>query len=204
MRFKVFDIGGREGAVEVVHERVLTAANGITAVRLAGLPLFAWLVLGTGRLALALAVLVLIAATDWVDGYVARRFDQVTRLGQFMDPMTDRVLIVTVAGTLLLAGVMPPSLAGLVIARDAALLALALALLRRVPAVRVTRTGKFATACLMAGLPLFLLGAADWGGAESAAVLAWGFTLLGAAAYYVAGTQYVRLFVRVRRERARA
>lgn len=204
MKFKVFDIGGRAGVEPVIHDRVLTVANAITLARLAGLPVFTWVVLGPGHLGLAFWLLVVVAATDWVDGYVARRFDQVTRLGRAMDPMIDRLLVVTVAATLLVAGIMPWPLAALVVARDAALLVLALGLLGRVPTVSVTRTGKFGTACLMVGLPTFLLGAADWGGAEAAAVLAWGFTLVGVLAYYVAGTQYARLFLRLRQERAAA
>lgn len=204
MRLKVFDIGGREGVPPVVHDLVLTAANAITAVRLAGLPVFAWLVLGPRRLGLAFGLLCAIAATDWVDGYVARRFDQVTRLGKVMDPMIDRLLVLVTAVTLLLAGILPLWLVLVVVGRDALLLVLALALLRKLPAVQVTRTGKFATACLMAGLPLFLLAATGWAGAAVARVLGWGVTLVGTAAYYGAGMQYARLFLRLRRKRLAA
>lgn len=204
MRLKVFDIGGREGVAPTVHDRVLTVANLISVARLAGLPVFAWLVLGPRRLAAAFGLVALVAATDWVDGYVARRFDQVTRLGKLMDPLIDRLLFATVGVTLVLAGILPllPALA--VVGRDTLVLVSALALLGRVPPIDVTRTGKFATATLMVGLPAFLLAAIDWSGAEPLAVLAWGFTVVGLCAYYVAGVQYLRWFVALRRARRQA
>jgi cardiolipin synthase (CMP-forming) len=194
-----FDAGARPGQTPVVHDRVLTVANGITAVRLAGLPLFAWLVLGPGNLAAAFWTLVAVGSTDWVDGYVARRFDQVTKLGKVLDPLIDRALLATAGVTLLLAGILPWWVLAAIVARDVLLFASAYALFRGVPPIGVTRMGKFATACLLIGLPGFLLGAIDWRGADAFAVIAWGYTIAGIVTYWIAGAQYARLAAALRR-----
>jgi len=187
-----FDAGTPRGRTLVVHDRVWTLANAITAVRLLGLPVFVWLVLGAAEYGWAFLVLVLLGATDWVDGYVARRFDQVTRLGRLMDPLIDRMLLATAAVTLVVAGFLPLLLALLVLVRDVALLLGVAIRYRGIPPVPVSRAGKFATACLLVGVPAFLPANLDWPGAGALAVVAWVATLVGIAAYYVAGVQYVR------------
>jgi cardiolipin synthase (CMP-forming) len=63
-----------------------------------------------------------VATTDWVDGYVARRFDQVTKLGRIMDPLVDRALLATAAVTLLVAGILPWWVLLAIVARDVLLL----------------------------------------------------------------------------------
>lgn len=188
----LFDAGLRSGQPVIVHDRVLTAANAITAVRLAGLPLFVYLAVGVGAYGIAALVLGTVAATDWFDGYVARRFDQVTRLGQFLDPLIDRILLATVALTLLALGWLPLWVVGAVVGRDVLLLGVGFALFRGRPPLPVSNTGKFATACLLVGVPGFLLANMDWGGAVAYRWVAWGFTLVGIAAYYVAGVQYAQ------------
>lgn len=185
-----------------MHDKVLTAANGITAIRLMGLPLFVWLVVGPERLALAFGVLALVATTDWVDGYVARRFDQVTRLGRLLDPLIDRAMLATAGLTMAAVGILPWWIVLVIVARDAALLVVGVALFRGIPTIPVSRTGKFATACLLFGVPAFLLAAVDWPGARVAQIAAWTSTLTGIAAYYVAGWQYAvaaRSILRARR-----
>jgi len=189
---RLFDAGLRTDRPVVVHERVLTAANAVTAVRLAGLPLFVYLVLGPAAYGIAFGLLALIAATDWVDGYIARRFDQVTRLGRLLDPLIDRLLLATAAITLLLEGFVPVLVAALVLGRDALLLTVTLVRYRGVPPLPVNRAGKFATACLLVGVPGFLLGNMRWAGAGLFLALAVGFTAVGVVAYYVAGGLYVR------------
>jgi cardiolipin synthase (CMP-forming) len=196
---RLFDAGARTDGPEVVHDRVLTVPNLITTLRLAGLPVFVWLLLVRDARAAAFAVLVAIGATDWVDGYVARRFDQVSRIGKLLDPMIDRLLLATAGITLVVAGIVPLWVLLVIVARDVALLVGALLLFGGIPPIAVTRTGKFATACLLIGLPAFLPAAMDWAGAGVSAVLAWGSTLLGAAGYWVAGVQYLRLALDVRR-----
>ncbi len=195
----LFDAGRRAEGAETVHERVLTAPNAITAVRLAGLPVFVWLVLGPQALVAAFWVLGAIAATDWVDGYVARRFDQVSRLGQVVDPLVDRLLLIATALTLLVAGLLPWPVVALVVGRDVVLLAVSFALFGAVPPIPVNRAGKVATAALLTGLPALLLAAADWAGAPLARGLAWTLIPLGTLSYYVAGVQYALAAWRLRR-----
>lgn len=198
----LFDAGARDDTPEVVHDRVLTAANLITAVRLAGLPVFVWLVLGPRELLAAFALLVVIGATDWVDGYVARRFDQVTRLGKLVDPVVDRMLLATATITLVVAGLLPWPLVVAILGRDALVLGTALVWFGGVPPMAVSRTGKFATAMLLIGVPGFLVAGVDWAGAGVLLVLAWACTLVGVAAYYVAAYRYGRIAWGIRRARA--
>jgi cardiolipin synthase (CMP-forming) len=193
-----FDAGARPGEEVVVHDRVLTAANAITFARLLGLPLFVWLVLGPGRLTAAFWTLVVVGGTDWVDGYVARRFDQVTRLGRVMDPLIDRALLATAGVTLVVAGILPWWILVAIVARDAVLLGTAFALFRGIPDIPVSRVGKFATACLLIGLPGFLLAEIDWVGAGFFGVLGWLYTAAGLVTYYAAGAQYARAAARLR------
>jgi cardiolipin synthase len=184
-----FDAGARGDGPATVHDRVVTAANAITAVRLLGLPLFVWLVV-SGAYGIGFGVLVVVAATDWVDGYVARRFDQVTRLGKTLDPLIDRAMLATAGITLLAIGFVPWWIVALVIGRDALLLAVGYVMFRGNPNLPVSRLGKFATACLLIGIPAFLLGRMDWVGAGILLVLAYGFSVLGIATYYVAAFRY--------------
>lgn len=198
----LFDVGGGAGA-ERVHDRVVTVPNAITAVRLLGLPLFVWLVLGAGRLLAAFFVLVVIAATDWIDGYVARRFDQVSRLGKLVDPLVDRVLLATATITLVIAGLVPWTLVALILLRDAVVLGTALVWFGGIPPIPVSRTGKLATALLLIGIPGFLLAGVDWVGADLVGVVAWTCTVAGIVAYYAAAVQYGRAALAIRRARGR-
>jgi cardiolipin synthase (CMP-forming) len=189
---RLFDAGLRTDRPVVVHDRVWTVANAVTFARLAGLPLFVWLMVGPAAYGMAFLTLAVIGATDWVDGYVARRFDQVTRLGRLMDPLIDRALIATAALTMLALGIIPAWIVAAVVGRDLLLVATALVLFRGNPQIPVTRLGKFATACLLVGVPGFLLGHMDWGGAPFWGGVGWTATLVGIVAYWVAGVVYAR------------
>jgi cardiolipin synthase (CMP-forming) len=196
---RLFDAGARAGADETVHDRVLTVPNAITVVRLLGLPVFAWLLLGADRPAAALVTLLAVAGTDWLDGYVARRFDQVSRIGKLIDPLVDRVVLAAAAITLAVAGIVPWLVLGAILFRDLAVLVGALALFGQVQPMPVTRLGKVSTACLLAGLPAFLVGALDWGGARAFSGAAVLLTGVGLVAYYAAAGQYAWLAVALRR-----
>lgn len=200
----LFDAGRRgDAGQERVHDRLLTAANAITAVRLAGLPVFVWLVLGPQRYGAAFVLLVVIAATDWVDGYVARRFDQVTRIGKLVDPLVDRLLLATATITLAVAGLLPWALLALIVVRDAVILGVSVWWFAGVPPIPVSRVGKLATALLMLGIPGFLLSGVEWGGADAVRILAWLSTVAGIVAYYVAAARYGRVARAIRSSRAR-
>jgi cardiolipin synthase len=198
----LFNAGARDGAGrERVHDRWLTAPNVITAVRLAGLPLFVWLVLDQQRLLTAFVVLVVIATTDWVDGYVARRFDQVSRIGKVVDPLVDRLLLATAVITLMIAGLLPWPLLVAILFRDAMVLGVSLVWFAAIPPIPVSRTGKLATALLMVGVPGFLLAGIEWAGSNVVLALAWGFTLAGIVTYYLAAIRYGRVARAIRRAR---
>lgn len=197
----LFDAGARAGG-ERVHERLLTAPNVITAVRLLGLPVFVWLVVGPQRYLAAFWVLVTIAATDWIDGYVARRFDQVSRIGKLVDPLVDRMLLATAAITLLVAGLLPWPLLVAIVLRDVVVLGASLVLFGGLPPIPVSRVGKAATALLMIGVPGFLLAGIDWAGSAAFLVVAWVATVAGIVAYYVAAARYGRVALAIRRARS--
>ena len=198
----LFNAGARgEGWRERVHDRVLTVPNAITAVRLAGLPLFAWVALGARRLLVAFWLLVAIAATDWIDGYVARRFDQVSRIGKVVDPLVDRLLLATAVITLLIAGLIPWPLVALILVRDVLILSVSLWWFGAVPPIPVSNTGKLATALLMIGVPAFLLAGIPSPVSMTLTVLALITTGVGIAIYYLAGIRYGRVARAIRRAR---
>lgn len=198
----LFDAGRpADAAEERVHDRLLTLPNVITAIRLAGLPLFAWLVLDRRQYLAAFWVLALIATTDWIDGYVARRFDQVSRIGKLVDPLVDRLLLATATITLVIAGLLPWPLLVLILARDIAVLGLSLVWFGGVPPIPVSHVGKLATALLMIGVPGFLLAGVDWVGSTAVLLAAWITTLAGIVAYYVAGVRYGQAALAIRRAR---
>ena len=198
----LFDAGRRTNAEgEQVHDRLWTAPNAITAIRLAGLPVFVVLVVRSERYLAAFGVLALVAATDWVDGYVARRFDQVSRIGKVIDPLVDRVLLATATITLVVAGLLPWPLLVAILARDVAVLTVSLVWFAGVPPIAVSRAGKLATALLMLGVPCFLLSGVDWAAADTIRAVAWVSTVTGIIVYYVAAARYGRVALAIRRAR---
>lgn len=135
-----------------------TWANLVTIVRLALLPVFFWLLFATGHRALAAWLLGVLGATDWIDGYLARRFHQVSNVGKIMDPVADRVLVV--AGLLAVAGAggVPWWFALATLGREVivSLLTVTLAALGAAR-IDVLWWGKVSTFALMTSFPLFLL-----------------------------------------------
>ncbi len=196
----LFNAGARTDVPVVVHDRVVTVANGITLARLLGLPLFVWLVAGQGAYGMGVLTLFVVGTTDWIDGYVARRFDQVTRVGKLIDPLIDRALIATAALTLLAIGFIPWWIVAAVVGRDVVLLLAGFVIFRGAnPNIPVSNLGKFATACLLLGIPGFLVGRMDWPANTLVLVLAYGSSILGIVTYYVAGWRYARIALSLRR-----
>lgn len=190
---RVFDVGEREGRPP--DGRIVTVPNLLSLLRLAVLPLL-WIDLTGGRFGRALLVLGLSAATDWLDGYLARRLDQRSRLGELLDPLGDRLLLVVAAVGLVVGGVVPAWVMVLLVLREAAVFLAGLVLLaggRRIPPT--SRLGKAATFGLLWALPL-LLGAA-WVG-EGAAVqpflagLGWAALGINLVLAYVTAVGYAR------------
>ena len=177
-------------------DRVLTIPNGISAARLAGVPVFLWLVLGP-RTATAdyWAVALLIAAglSDWLDGKIARALNQTSRLGQLLDPAADRLYIVATIVALAVRAIIPWWLVAVLALREITVGG-ALAVLRRragFGTLQVSFVGKGATLCLLYAFPLLFLGDHPGWGGTVARVLGWAFATWGTVLYWWAAMLYI-------------
>ncbi|HTT59202.1 MAG TPA: CDP-diacylglycerol--glycerol-3-phosphate 3-phosphatidyltransferase, partial [Acidimicrobiales bacterium] len=136
----------------------LTWPNAITLVRLLALPVFLWLLFGTGHRAVAAWLLGALGATDWIDGYVARRWHQVSNVGKILDPSADRVLVIAGLVAVAAAGGVPWWFALLSLSREVIVSVLTLVLAALGAArINVLWWGKVSTFALMFTFPLFLL-----------------------------------------------
>lgn len=171
--------------------RVWTVPNLLSALRLAGVPLFLWLVLGPELDGLALGVLLLSGITDYLDGWLARRWDQQSALGEILDPVADRLYILAVIVALALREVIPWWVAIILPARDVFLWCLVpLLRTRGYSALPVHFLGKAATFNLLYAFPLLLLGEGESTIATLAEVFGWAFAVWGIALYWWAGLLY--------------
>lgn len=174
-------------------DRILTIPNVLSLLRLIGVPVFLWLVLVPQADVAAFILLVVAGATDWFDGYLARRLNQQSRLGVLLDPLADRLYIAATLLGLALRELIPWWLVGVLVARELFLLTLVPRLRRAGKvALPVTYVGKAATFCLLWGFPLLLLGGVPAFGAAAAA-FGWAFALWGTYLYWWAGLRYGRL-----------
>ena len=182
----------REAAAGVWDDPWFTLPNALSALRLAGVPVFLWLLLGPQADLLALLVLVVSGVTDWLDGKLARWLNQYSRLGVLLDPAADRLYIIATLVAFVLRGVVPWWAAAALIARDV-LLTLCLPVLRyhgfEPPDVHYL--GKAATFCLMYAFPLLLLVQADFAYAAVIRPFAYAFTCWGGVLYVWAGLLYL-------------
>lgn len=175
------------------YDRVLTVPNALSVLRLLSLPLFVWLVLGPEEDAIAVVVLTLAAITDYLDGVIARRWNQESRIGQLLDPVADRATSLVVPITLAIRDIVPWWFVVVLLARDVVVAVAAYGLVRREKVtVPVTYLGKAATFCLLFGLPLLLLGTAAGAVGDVARVLGWSFTVWGAGLYWWSAVVYVQ------------
>ncbi len=182
--------------VETGHDedRILTIPNAITMVRLLLLPVFVYLLFGQDDRFWSGWLLLGIGATDWVDGYLARRLDQVSNLGKILDPVVDRLLFFVGVGAILIDGSVPTVVAVLVLVREVSIalatLGLAMAGARRID---VTWIGKCATFLLMGALPGFLVSNSDSSIADWYGALAWAAAIPGLILSYYSLAMYVPL-----------
>lgn len=176
----------------------LTIPNIISVARLLGVPLFLWLILVAEADVWAFVVLVIGGASDWLDGYLARRLNQFSRLGEILDPAIDRLYIAATLVGLALREFIPWWLLGLLVARDVLLLALLPALRRRGRiALPVTYVGKTGTFALLWGFPLLLLGGLPFPVGAAIVAIGWAFALWGTFLYWWAGVRYAQMAFRV-------
>ena len=182
----------QETAVQT--DRIVTLPNALTVVRLLGIPVFVWLALGPKNDAAAALVLVGIGVTDWADGYLARKWNQITRFGQLMDPIADRLATFATLLVFLVRGVVPWWLVAILIARDV-VLALEMSRLKAhgVTGLPVNFVGKAATAMLLGSFPLLLWGAqAESGFLQLVYAIGAGLALWGVGLYLYSAWLYLR------------
>ncbi|WP_077041773.1 CDP-alcohol phosphatidyltransferase family protein [Rhodococcus sp. MTM3W5.2] len=161
----------------IMSDRIVTVPNLLSVVRLVGVPLFVYLLLGPHADGWALAILMLSGFTDWADGKLARLLNQSSRLGALLDPLVDRLYVVSTLVAFAIRGIIPWWVAAVLIGRDV-ILALTLPIYRSrgLPPPAVLYLGKAATFALMFALPLVLAAQGDWAIAPIAR--AWGYALL--------------------------
>jgi cardiolipin synthase len=175
----------------VVSHRVLTIPNVISIIRLAGVPLFLWLILVPEADGLALAVLAISGASDYADGYLARKLNQTSKLGAILDPVADRLYILSTVIGLGIRDIIPWWMVIILPARDAFLWCLVPFLRTRgYSALPVHFLGKAATANLLYAFPLLLLGDGTGVLATLAKVFGWAFAIWGTGLYWWAGLLY--------------
>ncbi len=176
-------------------DRVVTVPNAITLVRLLLIPVFVWLLFGQDDRVGAAVLLAVLGATDWVDGFLARRWHQVSTVGKILDPTADRLLLAVGVVSIVIADAVPLWIAALTFLREGlvAITALTLASMGA-KRIDVTWAGKAGTFGLMFAYPLFLAGSSEtlsWAGA--AEVLAYVFAIPGLAFSYWSAAGYVPL-----------
>jgi cardiolipin synthase (CMP-forming) len=173
-------------------DRVLTAPNVITLIRLLCIPVFLWLLFGLHRQTAAALLLAALGATDWIDGYVARRYHQVSTLGKILDPAADRILVGTAVIAVIVDGAVPLWFGLATIAREV-LVSVMVLLLAALGAARINVlwVGKAGTFALMFAYPGFLIsyGTAEW--QEPFRVAAWVCGIIGLTLAWIAAAGYV-------------
>jgi cardiolipin synthase len=205
-RLRRFAVEGRPGesAALPLSRQILMVPNLVSLLRLVGVPLFLWLFLGPPADGWAVVVLVIGGTSDWVDGFLARRLGQVSRLGELLDPLADRLYILATLLALAVRDVVPWWFAIALLTREA-LLALCLPVWRRYgygpPPVHYV--GKSATFVLLVAFPTLLLAAASDAAVSWAYPAGWALAWWGLVLYWIAGGFYLVQLGRVIRDTRR-
>ncbi|MHB1554447.1 MAG: CDP-alcohol phosphatidyltransferase family protein [Acidimicrobiales bacterium] len=180
-------VPGRSG-----EDRVLTLANVVTSLRLLGVGVFLWLLFGPGDQTAAAVLLAVLGTTDWVDGQLARRLHQVSRIGKVLDPAVDRVLVGAAVVAVMVHGAVPVWFGLLTIAREAlvsgSVVVLAALGARRIDVLWIGKAGTFG---LMVAYPGFLISYGTAGWQQPLHVAAWVAGAAGIALAWAAALAYV-------------
>lgn len=180
-----------------VSTRIVTVPNVLSIARLVLIPVFLWL-LGTAQFGWALVVVIVSSLTDFVDGYIARRFNQVSRIGQLLDPAVDRLFIFTTLIGLAWQQILPWWLVIVIVLRDVALAVLGIVLANHgYGPLPVHHLGKVATFALLFALPTLVLSSAVPALAPVSDPVGWALALWGAFLYWWAGAIYLIETVRL-------
>lgn len=177
---------------DVQTDRVFTIPNVLSMLRLLGVPVFAYLILVPQADGWAVILLILAGISDYLDGKIARKFHQISRLGQLLDPAADRLYTLAILICLLVRGIIPWWLVIVLLMRDVVMLVVLFFLKRHgVTGIPVHFIGKAATFCLLYAFPLILLGAGTGGFAEFCRIVGWAFALWGTGFYWWSAVLYV-------------
>lgn len=175
----------------VSSNRILTIPNLVSFIRLLGVGLFWWVLLVEDNIEAAAWLVFIIGWTDWIDGYLARRLNQVSDLGKILDPVADRLMIASAVIGGLIVGVLPVVVGVLLIAREVLVGVVALVLASRGGGtVEVRYAGKVATFLLYGAIPGFYLAAAgflDW----LLLPASWIAAIIGLALYWYVAILYI-------------
>ena len=173
-------------------DRILTVPNAISMARLAGVPVFLWLVLVPQADWWAVGLLIAAGLSDWLDGKLARAWNQQSRLGEVLDPAADRLYIAATLIALAVRGIIPWWLVAVLVSREL-VLGVTLLVLRwhSFGPLQVSFVGKAATLCLLYAFPLLFIGSHDGTVALVARVTGWAFAIWGTALYWWAAGLYL-------------
>lgn len=186
-----------EDLVDAAAERVWTVPNVISMLRLVLIPVFAWLIVAEHDV-WALVVLAAAGFTDWLDGYIARRFNQASRLGRVLDPAADRLYIFVALIGLAYRDLIPWWLVVIIVARELVLAGTIPFLMRYgYGTLPVHMAGKTGTFCLMYAFPLLLLASLPGVVGNIAFVTGWAVALWGVGLYWFACLLYVEQVARI-------
>ncbi len=181
-----------ESAPEEVSGEVFTIPNILSFLRLLLIPVFMWIALGPEDDTLAFGILALSALTDWLDGVIARRFKMVSRVGQLLDPIADRLFVASTIIVLALREIVPWWLVLVLLTRDVVMFFVQLYVHRRgIEPLPVHYVGKAATACLLYGMPTLFLTTGDGLVANISTPIAWAFVIWGTCIYWWSVVLYV-------------
>ncbi|EWC59939.1 CDP-diacylglycerol--glycerol-3-phosphate 3-phosphatidyltransferase [Actinokineospora spheciospongiae] len=171
---------------------MLTIPNALSVLRLAGVPVFLYLLLGPRADGWAIALLMFSGLSDYLDGKIARWLDQTSRLGALLDPAADRLYTLATIVAFVLRDIVPWWVAAVLVARDL-LVAGCIGLLRRggFAPPEVTYIGKAATFNLMYAFPLLLLAQGASTAATIARPIAYALAIWGAGLFLYSGLLYV-------------
>ena len=181
-------------------DRVVTLPNALSVLRLLGVPLFLWLLLGPEEDGWAIVVLMAAGISDWADGKLARALGQSSRLGALLDPAADRLYIVATLLAFLVRDIVPVWVVAVLVGRELVLAVMLLVLRRHgYPPLQVSYLGKAATFLLLYAFPGLLIAEGTGTVADLFRPVAYAFTVWGTALYLLAGTVYVVQVLRLTR-----
>jgi cardiolipin synthase len=181
------------GEASPVSTRVLTLPNVISFARIVSIPFFCVLIADPDSTALGIVVFSIVVATDWIDGFIARRTGQVSELGKVLDPVADRLVVIAGVIALVARDAFPMWAAVAIVARDVAVLVAGAVLMAgRKIRIDVRWIGKLATFSLMCSIAWISWGALGYPLAEAATVAGWAAFGVGIIESYLAAAIYVR------------